>query len=112
MLSASVFLLPFLFLLDKAAGGGWFASAGVPIALSSLVYIWLCYFLLRTKFNIWNKIGLIVLGAAVLSLIIQIIAQYRLGGDGFDPWDLISPIATVFIAVLFFAIGRFVQKSK
>lgn len=66
-LAISVLTLPFLFLLDRALpGANWFFALGLPIGLSSIVSIWITYFVVRNVRNGWLMAGILVLEYGIL----------------------------------------------
>lgn len=112
ILSISVF--PFLFLLEKIIGGKeWFFALGVPVAIVSLIGIWLIMAAYKIlKKNLWflYSFAVFMLGVVVSSFIKYFIYKF----DGVELFTLdfwINILASLAMTIVFAVIGN-IRKSK
>lgn len=66
--SLMIFVMPFLFLLDKITPvDSWFIGIGIPSAIAGVPFLWLMYLLFRfVKINLWFKSAITVFLAGVV----------------------------------------------
>lgn len=110
LLSISIFILPFLYIICKLTGRAWFVAVGIPMSISGLAMVWLIRAVFATRLSIWNKLALSVLIAAAGSIIIDFMLGKVLSDGGFDIWSLMAVAILVVVAILLFGIGR-IRKS-
>lgn len=106
LLSTSIFIFPFLFIISEFTKGNWFASIAVPMAISGVVILWLIRAVFVTKLNIWSKFAASMIVTAAGSIVISFILGNILPGAGFDIWNLIGVAILIVIALILFVIGR------
>lgn len=111
LLSFSVFLLPFLFVISRLVGGSWFGGVAVPMAVAGLVILWAIRAVFATKLSIWNKLGISFLVVAAGNVGISFMSGRIFGVGGFDVWNLMSVAILVVIAVVLFTMGG-ARKSR
>ena len=108
LISLSIFIIPFLFILDKIIGGTkLMMPLGVPIAIVSIIYIWVIYFLFSIKRSEkWNMAAISVLLGIPVSIIINYIVSKFMIQPMIDVWDILSYGIMIVISVLLFFIGK------
>lgn len=114
LVSASAFLLPFLFCIERIGGEArWFMPLGAPLALAAIVYLWVVWWLCcRTKLGIWFKAALATVLTIPLDLSISMIVANFAGGPASQTDDIIEFAAAGAMALLLFAIGCFLRKKN
>lgn len=105
LLSTSIFLVPFLYILCRLTGGNWFGSIAMPVLLASLTMVWLIRFVFATKLTGWNKWALSMLIMAAGEIAINLILSRVLAGGGLDIGDAMSAAILVVTAAILFIIG-------
>ena len=67
--SFMIFVLPFLFLLEKITPvGGWFIGIGIPVTIIGVTLLWLTFLLFRfLKISLWFKTAITVFLAGVIA---------------------------------------------
>lgn len=102
----TVLIFPFLAVLNYASGGHWFWALGVPIAASSLAYVWIGFWLFtRKKRNAWYASAILCVLAAPLTLVTNMVSALFAGDPLFRPWDAITVLFTLAIAFVLFSFG-------
>ena len=113
--SLTLFVLPFLFLLDKITPvAGWFAPLGIPSAAVGVPIIWIIYLLFRFfKFNPWYKSAITVFLVGVIgNLVIDYYVNVHLNEGLISLSTLISSAGCAVLAVLLILQGRKRAKAK
>lgn len=108
LISLSIFVLPFLVILDRIIGGVKnLLTLGLPITLVSLVYLWGIYLLfsLIKKSKFFTLSISLVLGVPV-TLIINYILANEIGEPILDVWDLLTFGILGLLSFLFFFLGK------
>ncbi|MFV0399601.1 MAG: helix-turn-helix domain-containing protein [Oscillospiraceae bacterium] len=105
LLSTSVFLLPFLYIICRLTGGDWFSTLAIPMSISGVVILWLIRAVFATKLSIWNKLAVSGLVLAVGNVVISFQIGVILSEGGFDIWNLMSVAILVVAAGILFVIG-------
>lgn len=111
LVSTSVFIIPFLYVLSLLIGGDWFRPIAIPMSICGMVLLWLFRAIFATKQSIWNKLAASMLVAAAGNVVIAFVLEKPLSGEGFDVWNLMSVAILVVAAIVFFAMGR-VKKGR
>lgn len=106
LLSTSIAIVPFLYLICRLTGGDWFTSVGISMAASGIVILWLIRAVFATKLTIWNKLAVSALVSAAGNIAIAVVLGRILANGGFGIWNLMSVAILVVIAVLLYAVGR------
>lgn len=105
LLSTSIFVFPFLYIIDWYAGGGWFNPIAVPITIAGIAILWLIRIVFAAKLSVWNKSAAFCLICAAANVVISFILSRVLNGGNSDVWNLMSAAIFAVIAVILFAIG-------
>lgn len=106
LLSISIFVFPFLYVVARLTGGGWFARVAVPVTVAGLVVLWLIRLVFATRLSIWNKLAASLLVGGVANIAIEFMVGRILNDGGFDVWNLMALAILVVIAIILFAVGR------
>ena len=110
----SLFVLPFLYLLDLALPfSSWFWPLALPIAIASLVVIWISYLLFRfSKMNRLYKLSILVmLVGMALSPLINYIVFLHMGGT-FPLLTVVADIVGSAIAAFALAAWGYLRSKK
>lgn len=104
LISLSIFIIPFLFILDKIIGGAkLMMPLGVTISIVSIAYIWVIYFLFSIKkLEKWNMDAVAVLLGIPVSIIINYIISKFIVQPMIDVWDILSYGIMIVISAIFF----------
>lgn len=108
LISLSIFIIPFLFTLNKIIGGTKFIlQLGIPISLIAIAYMWCIYILFSIKKAVkWNMVAIsILLGIPVFLLINYIIAKFT-NQPIIDIWYILSCGILVTVSSVLFFIGK------
>lgn len=104
--SVTVFTIPFLAILDKLIKQtDMILPLGSRVALVSIVYIWLIYFLsVKLKKCKLIALAIIFFLAIPFQIILKFIIKSYIGGGAFDKWDALafSIIIVVSVTLLLF----------
>lgn len=108
LVSLSIFIIPFLFILDKIIGGTKFMlPLGVPVSLIAIAYMWGIYILFSIKKAVkWNMASISILLGIPVSLIINYIVVKFTNQPIIDVWDIISCGILGMASIVVFFIGR------
>jgi hypothetical protein len=108
----TILTVPFLFVLEYAAGAkDWVRPLGAPIALISLVYMWITgIIILKTKMRVLYKVSIAVFLSAPLSFFTNKLAA-EFAGETVGFSDIMSVISIVFAAFVLFFIGYSAKKK-
>lgn len=109
LISISIFLLPFLFLLALGSQGDWFLPVALPCALTSLALVWLVFLCQVVEKNWWRTAALFVLLAPLLNLSIELSLWRYTGTSGLSAWTLFSAALCLIAALLLFLKSRAYQ---
>lgn len=108
LISISIFIIPFLFILNKIIGGIKFMlPIGIPISLISIAYMWVIYILFSIKkVTKWNAAAIsIILGIPVSLLISYTVAKFT-NEPIADVWDILSWGILAMVSMVFYFIGK------
>ncbi|MCI9134108.1 MAG: helix-turn-helix transcriptional regulator [Lachnospiraceae bacterium] len=108
LLSLSVFLLPYLYILSRMLEVGAVFSIGAVLAILSLAFLWLLYavFLRMGRKKRAAAFGLAFLSAIPFTFLINLALSKLIGEPFFDVWDMMS-----ISFLLLFAIGSFLWQK-
>jgi len=107
LVSVTIFILPFLFVILRQAGVAQFYwNLAVPAAITGLAYLWaLCITIVYMKLNRWHCGAVSVLLLSAVSIAIDVIVSRALS-EPFPIWNLAGVVLTVVIAWVLIAVGR------
>ena len=114
LVSLSLFIIPFLFIVDKIIGGTKFMlPLGIPVAVTGIAYLWIMYFLLSAKKALkWNMAAISILLGIPVSLIVNYTVAKFTKEPIIDVWDILSCGIMIMTAILVFLIGRRRKNDK
>ncbi len=113
LVSLSVFILPFLFCIERIYGTiKWVLPLGIPITAVSLIYLWIVFGLFaKTRINRFNIFGIALLMGIPMNLIMDVIVSRFTENTVLDAWDGISYGILVIVALCLF-VGGFIRKRQ
>lgn len=101
LISASIFLLPFLYLLDLGVGriteyAGWFRPVGVKLSVIGLILVWIFYavFTVRKPINYWYRGAIAAIVTGVATVLIDVVLVML------EPLSLLKTLINIFTAVV------------
>lgn len=106
LLSASIFLIPFLWALCTLLGGDWFMTLGISSAISGIVLVWILRGIFATNLTVWDKYAVAAIVLALATVALAFALEPLLHDGGFDIWDMLAVTVLGFSAVVLFIIGR------
>jgi transcriptional regulator with XRE-family HTH domain len=109
LISASVFIIPFLFVIDKIMGSTeeLILPIGMPVSLTVMAYIWTVYFMISNrKISKWNIAAISVLLTIPVSLIINSITNILTNQPMISIWNILSFAITGALSVKLFSIAK------
>jgi transcriptional regulator with XRE-family HTH domain len=108
LISLSVFIIPFLFILNKIIGGIKFMlPMGIPISLIAIAYMWGIYILFSIKKSVkWNMAAISILLGIPVSLIINYIVAKFTKQPIINVWNILSWGIQVLVSIVLFLIGK------
>jgi len=113
--STLLFILPFLFLLEKITPyDNWFVPLGIPCAIAGFILAVLFYILFRfIKINIWYKLAVtVIIAGAIASPIIDSYVNRYLNEGPKIFQIIINVSASVILATVLIIIGYRRGKAK
>ena len=112
LLSLTLFILPFLFVLNRITPvDSWFVPLGIPSAAVAVVAAWVFYLLFRfVKINVWYKSAIVVFiaGVVVNPAVNYFVDRHLTENNLFI--TLISSAGCLLLAIALFIQGR--NRSK
>lgn len=104
LISLSVFILPFLFLLSSFIKVKEVFSVGAVVAVASIVFLWIIVatFKRMRKEKKLIALGITFLLAIPFGIVINIILSKMIGGPVLDVWDLLSVFVLLILAFVSF----------
>lgn len=111
LISTSIFILPFLFLVAQGLKGDWFFPVALPCALASLALAWVAFLCQIAWKNWWRTAALFVLLAPLLNLTIEFSLWRYTGTSEISAWNLFSAVVCLIAAVLLFLKSRSAQAN-
>lgn len=105
LLSTSIFVFLFLFIINCFTGGDWFAPIAVPVAIAGIVTLWLIRFVFATKLSVFNKLAASCLIGAPVNIAIPFILDRVLDDGGLNVWNLMSVAILLVLAMILYAMG-------
>ncbi|MDX8367974.1 helix-turn-helix domain-containing protein [Cytobacillus sp. IB215665] len=111
LISLSIFIFPFLSVLNNIIGGTKFMlPMGIPIALIAIGYLWGIYILFSIKNTFkWNMVSISILLGIPVSLLINYIVAKFINQPITDLWDVLAFGILGMASIVLFFIG---QKQK
>lgn len=108
LLSASIFTVPYLFLLGIFTKTAAVFSIGTATALPAIAFLWVIYavFCRIGKTNKPAAFGITFLSAILLVFAINFILSEMIGEAILDYWDILSVLLLLVLALASFAYGR------
>ncbi|GFZ29612.1 hypothetical protein CSC2_01380 [Clostridium zeae] len=108
LVSLSVFIIPFLFILNKIIGGTKFMlPLGIPVSLIAIAYMWTIYILASIKNSAkWNMAAISILLGIPVSLIINYIVAKFTNQPIINVWNILSWGIQVVLSIVLFFIGK------
>ena len=113
LLSLTLFVLPFLFVLDRITPvDSWFVPLGIPSAVAGVIAVWIFFLLFRfVKINNWYKSAITVF---VTGVVVNPVVNYYVDRFVIDQSSLLSTILTatgcLILAIALFIVGH--KRSK
>lgn len=108
----STLILPYLLVLEQwTHTGGWFITIAFPIAVFSIIFIWIIYFTIRKTRNPWTASAVIISSGGVLSLFTYL-AIILLSEYSMFPWGWISFGSALGLALLLLIAGRIRKEAN
>lgn len=106
LVSFSIFIVPYLWVLDKLiSGNSSILPIGVPMAIIAVIFLWAVYFMFKVlgdkKFL---ATGICLLLAIPVHILINYILMKQIHSPLFDIWDALSVLVIGIVAVVFFAL--------
>lgn len=104
----SALTVPFLYLLEKLTPvKEWFAVLGVPAAISSIIALWITYFLVKyAKINKWYLSAILVfIYGVVLSGVINFFVAVLLNSGFLNLSTVVNILSCIVVTVLLVIIG-------
>ncbi len=112
LLSLSIFIIPFLFILSKIIGNQNLLSLGVPISLTSIIYLWIIYSLFNfTKLNRLSVFSIIFTLSIVYKLIINYIIYTLTNQKAIQSWDILIFSIIFIISLVLFGVKFFFKSN-
>lgn len=104
LISLSIVIIPYLFLLSNLIKVKEVFSVGIMLAIASIVFLWI---IVAIFIRMGRKRGLLALGITFLlgipfEFIINIILSRIIGESPFDIWDILKLLSFAFIACISF----------
>lgn len=101
--SLNLFIMPFLWILERNSNiQGWFAPTGIPIAITSLIYLWgVVYLCCYTKINKWYIASIVVMFIPAVDIVVDIILKQFLIGYSM----LINILGAAIVSFVLFYMG-------
>lgn len=102
LISLSIFITPYLYLLSNLTETKTVFSVGSVIALTSVVFLWIVYAVFR-RFKARKSIasGITFLLAVLLVFTINLILYKMTSEPVFDIWDFLSAFILLILAIVF-----------
>lgn len=104
LISITFFVIPYLYILSELTSTREVLSIGAVMALVSLVYMWMSFFIYKHFRN--RKLfatGIAILLCVPFSLLINIILSKMLSTPIIDMWDILSSVLLLIVGFICFA---------
>lgn len=107
-ISITLSIIPYLFVLSILLKNNLIFSLGSIIAVLSIIYIWILYYLYtKMKHKKFKATGMAFLLLIPLSLSINHIANYFIGPDPFEVFNaIINTISAIIVALVCFSMSK------
>ncbi len=108
LVSLSVFIIPFLFILNKIISGTKFLLLiGIPVSLIALAYMWGIFFLFSIKKAAkWNMAAISIILGIPINLLINYIVAKLINQPIIDVWNILSCGILGIVSIVLFLIGK------
>jgi len=108
LLSCSVFVIPYLYLLSRLLGVKEVISIGAAVSVPSIAFLWVifavCFFI--GKKDKWTASGVSLLCAVPFVFVINLILSRMIEEPVADVWDLLTVFVLLVLAVVSFLRAR------
>lgn len=110
LISLSVFIIPFLLILNKIIGNAeLMLPIGIPVSLIAIAYMWIVYILFSFNRVVkWSTVAISILLGIPVSLIINYIVGRFTDEPVIDVWDILSCGILCVVSLVIF----FIKKNK
>lgn len=104
LISLSVFIIPYLFLLSRLIKVKEIVSVGVVMAIASIVFLWIIAAIFNSigKTGKWIALGIIFLLAIPFMFVLNILLSKMIAEPIFDIWDMLSVFILLILAFVSF----------
>ena len=104
LISLSVFIIPYLFLLSRLIKVKEIVSVGVVMAIASIVFLWIIVAIFNRigETGKWIALGIIFLLAIPFMFVINIMLSKMISEPIFDIWDMLSVFILLILAFVSF----------
>lgn len=106
LLSVSIFVLPYLLVLNQAVGGDWFIPIAVPCTLASLAWAWVVYLTAATSKSGWYAAAVAFLCTLPLDLCIDFSVASYTHTPALNGWTLVEVVICLVAAAVLFSVGK------
>lgn len=108
LISLSVFIIPYLFLLSSLIKAKEIFSVGVVMAAASIIFLWIIAGILNHigKTRKWTALGMIFLLAVPFIFTINIMLSKMIATPILDRWDMLPVFVLSILAFVSFICGR------
>lgn len=106
LLSASIFIVPYLFLLSRLIGVKEVFSVGAAAAVPTVIYLWIAagVFHRMGRRRRLTASGIVCLSAIPLTLLINIVVSRLTEEPVLDVWDMVTVLVLLLLAFVFFLV--------
>lgn len=113
LIMLSIFIIPFLFVMDKIIGGTFIIPIGIIISIFSIIYLWcVCLILTKMKSKKLLGAGFSLLLSIPLHLAINSVISKFFFQPIFDIWDILSFAVIILTAAVLFAINHVFNNNR
>ncbi len=104
LISLSVFIIPYLFLLSRLIKVKEIVSVGVVMAIASIVFLWIIVAIFNRigETGKWIALGIIFLLAIPFMFVLNILLSKMIAEPIFDIWDMLSVFILLILAFVSF----------
>jgi transcriptional regulator with XRE-family HTH domain len=112
LLSLSVFLIPYLYVLSRLIKVERVVSIGAVMAMISILFLWLVFGIFKVwgKTRKWAALGSTFLALVPFQIIINVALSKMIGEPVFDIWDMLLVFTLLILAI--FSYNRGILKGR
>lgn len=111
-ISFSIFLIPYIFCLERISQINWFLTIGLPNAIILIAYLWIIYYVFTIKKLRWFYSTAIALSISIpFGILVNIILSFTIDESIIDIWDGLSYGIIIVVSLILFYIGYHNKKS-